>query len=164
MRSRNYSRRKSPVSSAKYYKDLDDLPWSVFCRVLEKGQKEKLCYEGDPDLIQCGLAWDKIYNEYLDDFGRTPEWNTWLDKRVELYERRVDFLENQDRKQLFFIRQLENEINEMEKSGENVTFMSIVVGLELNHPGIKIMENDSARKALTYIKELKESGRKQAFF
>ena len=137
---------------------MDELPWKIWAAILETADYNLLIRDGCSSTKgKIEKAWEKIYNEYLKDFGSVSrDYIEWIRIRHKLHKLRIKFLIKQDRKIMTFIQIKEKELEEMEESGENVKFASIIPSIEMQ---LKFTLNEntvSTRKVYQYIEMLSD--------
>jgi hypothetical protein len=69
----------------KYYDSIDTCPILVFIKINE-GKKDflSLCFEGKAKETEANAAWERLYSEYIQEFGISPEYVHYLQQKAQL--------------------------------------------------------------------------------
>lgn len=128
--------------------------------VLDTGDKKYLIigadysleYEQTPEML---ALWSKLFDEYMLKHGKTKEYEEWMKLRMRLNDMRNDYLIEQNRIKLNFIKRVEKELEVYEKrmsQDKNKSVLSSVsrrVGYHLKSKEVTVNE------VYSYIKDIK---------
>lgn len=116
------------------YKDLDDLPASVWYKIIQTGDKSLLKKDAryvmrEEDIDE---KWMDLQDEYYEEFGTSPETQEYLYKANRLKNLYLDFVITEDRKLLNEINMLEKDLEPPKEGDEpKVDFYSTVDKVEV---------------------------------
>ncbi len=105
-------------------------------------------------LTQLQKAWEKIYDEYLKEFGFSEEFLSIKDKEIDIAIMKCNLILTGDRTLLTSIQFAEQELSVMQKSGNKSTFTQSVMAIEKKFHFQIDEHKTSIRKYYTYLKEL----------
>ena len=108
---------------SKYYKSIDNCPIILFIQIQEgKKQKTALCFEGEATEKESEKAWNSIYKEYVEEFGVSDEYKSYLKEKSRLCQLYNDF---HNKKQLWketLIKIKKQEIASLEERINSASF------------------------------------------
>ena len=150
------------------YKSIDTLPQWNWIKIHETGNlgfiKVKSSYRGIKDEATPELEkeWEKIYDEYIDEFGLTESYTEMMDERKKIAILKNQYVTTEKRVLLNHIRiaekRLEESLEEKEKNG-GVDFRESIVLIE-KQQGIKIdAKKITVADYNSYIKIINKNGK-----
>lgn len=99
--------------------------------------------------------WEKIYDEYLAEFGFSEEFINIKDKELEIAKLQLQMILTGDRTKLAFIEIARIELDEMKKEIGKANFMTSKIAIENKFKFQINMMTTSIREFYSYIKNLK---------
>ena len=138
--------------------DNIDAPVFVWDRVHSTGDLSWLLLKKKkPDeklLKKLSEAWEKLYNEYLEEFGLSETFKSLKEKEIELALLKLEQVETGDRKLNTIIKILEIELNEMKASTGRAGFMDTKIAIESKFKFQINLHQTSIREFYSYLKHL----------
>ena len=98
-----------------YFNSIDELPIWNWWRIAESGNLiylHKGNYDKEDYTYEAYLLWNKLQNEYLDEFGITDEFRQILELKKKWISKKTEFLLTGERFKLTEIDMIEAEISE----------------------------------------------------
>jgi len=98
-----------------YFNSIDELPIWNWWRIAESGNLiylHKGNYDKEDYTYKAYLLWNKLQNEYLDEFGITEEFRQILELKKKWISKKTEFLLTGERFKLTEIDMIEAEISE----------------------------------------------------
>jgi len=98
-----------------YFNSIEDLPIWNWWRIAESGNLiylHKGNYDKEDYTYEAYLLWNKLQNEYLDEFGITDEFRQILELKKKWIEKKADYLLTGERFKLTEIDIIEAEMSE----------------------------------------------------
>lgn len=99
-------------------------------------------------------AWEKIYNEYVSEFGFSENFRSLKEKELEIAKLQLDLILTNDRTLKIFIKQAQLELVDMQGGG-NSSFMESKIAIESHFKFQVNMMQTSIREFYSYLKHLK---------
>ena len=144
------------ILRAKYYDSIDNCPIAIFNSILKSKDVKFLTIKGKAKIKTLQKAWEKIFNEYLEEYGLPEKYKKYLELNItasKLYNEAYN--KNQrHKKTLAKVRELEAE--EIFKDQKEEDFDLLVAKIEKNQ-GFNIDPYSvSVRKFYSYVKLLND--------
>ena len=140
-----YDSLDAPVSVWQKVHETSDLSWLLLKRI-KPNEKLRAFLQN---------AWDKIYNEYLAEFGLSENFISMKQKEIEIAEIELQLILSGDRTLIPFIK-IEKEVLEKMKAGKSkIGFMESKIAIENRFKFQINMRSTSIREFYSYLKHLK---------
>jgi hypothetical protein len=98
-----------------YYTSLEDLPLSIFFKILDTGKIDLLCYAGVAEKGVIDEIWQTLYGEYSKLFGRNEAYHFYLADKKRLIILEIDHALTKDRRLMNKIELIKTQIEAYEK-------------------------------------------------
>jgi len=129
----------------KYYNSIENIPCSVFDKILETGDYERLIIKKAPGKKpDFELVWEKIYDEFIQEFGVADKLKKYLQLMSQICDHYNNAYNNNQMHELNFARVLEVEAEALFKDTHDTSNMyaqvSKYMGFRCNPAEITVKE------------------------
>ena len=124
------------------YDTIDDLPIKIWFDVHMTSDYSLLLKNHEPlnsqELEFCFECWEKMYNQYIDQFGLSEEFLEDLNQQIEIANYRADFIITGDRYLLTLIKVGEARLEMDKKDTEKPAHLETILARMSKHYGFKL--------------------------
>ena len=149
------SKNRTSNTRVEYYKSIDDLPLHNWIKCLAGEYQYSMVSPIDTFVEEDIIAWEKIYDAYINEFGLGMLYKQYLLKEVEIAKAKFDYVISRDKFNFNIIRVYESEIEQLKnKLNQGMTYESALIHLGKWYGGKLIRAKEiTVREYCNLIKE-----------